>query len=1580
MADGDGEFRREAEIWKLGALLLNPDRQMEARRYARALMARSMLEPSVIAWLLHCGVPMRRGKVKKKLGDLLRRGEGTPGHVVVLALMASRLDSPRPGLAVVRRFGPSFPEAAEFFAMWRKQLGEDAGPPEENYSSAVRWAIGRRDNLPLMAFLSGTGASVENLASGAEFLSSTRSYADVLSLREKLFEIGTVRALELVARAANRTKEYSIALQAIEHFRGDALPNRLRYPRIEAHEGLGQHSQVIADLRGMLADDNNARVHDRLLHAYLRVGNLRELKIETEKALAARRLDSRQAVQIAYALRTASPETARQALEQVGDADIPAELAGILLNLANSLGGFDDLKDEMVRRIVTGGEGFGTVRKFDTVEEILAYMKERADEYRQAFGQWLAGQVPAALAMRGDEKAYGSLFLGSGRSRRNNIGDAFPMLLLGHGALQPAPEVVGNPELVVDLSGILLAHRLKLLDDLDKVFRVMVPGTLPQALFQLRQQYSGPSREVAATILAIESGSSAVKVVDTAPEGAVRVEMLCGSGNDDEWMAPTLLEHAFENGHLTRDEVEAAVRGLDLEKPPERRALPGAGVSLSATAVAHLAQLKVLEPIARSLPTCVLVGDARRLSDDVETLREEESIGASLDGLQQVVADRLTSSAWRTRPDTYHEKDEERLESLPAHVRCLMDTLPTDEAKRGVLFWIEDRALSKQRFPEALYLTDILSLLMDRGLLSSERHETILRDLWSNGYSFMPGSEQEIVRVLEQAPIVDGEVVENGVLTDIRRWFAIQASNLAYIEPNLHVDADGNVVGETRQLIELATLLKETLLSIWRHPDQTLEQRLARSAWVSIYLRLEHAPGAMADTTPAGRRRLASLIPAQIISVPLFAELTSEKMSDADRQMYVNWALSVVDVTRNADPELFSDIVEILAGMASRILEDPPETDESLRRKLRAHMRNIVHRFLSLLPSEWYDAIAARNGVAEALGSERVTTLEVADGITVRIADLPTAIREAESSGKKVKFPLHNSKDSARLESEAVEDDLPLIFLTIKKRRYNFDRTSIALVHPDISLREKAVEALRSAARVDRDISDATARVILDETDVDRRVLLFDEARGGEFRRQIEVMRERVRHGRALSIDGFDLPSPAVIFDFLGLPPDYRGDAASLAADATAALLESLGADGALERLSGLPFELPRALLDAQASQTSSENDRRYWDSPLWAVSRFVARGAPDPDSSEVDEYIGQLIQAGRGIFSGLVRRTAKRAINDARWQEMPVDVNISLIWTFAEHVSRAILPAGFETASFNQWLAQNDVATFTEFERQRLWPRWAQTFGLRLTSSRVDAAIVSRLLKAGFEPSESLQALAGMQRGEAWSPTVEAGSAAVVAPQGFWPAQDPIPLYIDAGWLSSDSPFSLRTDTAMARRIVEESTQNSTFVGPALTLLVEVESVDQDVLIEIRKTISKRLVDAPLDRTEPSHRAQLEIFAKACARLGDADLFERTISSVASTNARIWPHKRLKAAQDDESTKALEALLHAAQWFAATVGGDLSSQMRQFARHVAQIVDAWPMSILAAISCLDVVARKVDASTAAEAVWPVLMELRTRR
>ncbi|MEP9355085.1 hypothetical protein ABLE93_15975 [Xanthobacter sp. KR7-65] len=1308
----DGDFRREAEIWKLAALLLHPKRQAEARRYARSLMSRDQLDPSIIAWCLHYGLPMRRGKIKKTLGDMLRRGEGTPGHVVVLALMASRLTDPRPGLAVVRRFGRMFPIASEFFAMWRRQLGEDAEAPEQDYSSAVRWAIANKNNAPLMAFLATSAASTENVVAGAEFLSSTRSYDDLFALKDRLIQIGTVRCLEMVARAANQTKNFSICLQAVEAFEGDVLPARLQLARLEAHEGLGQHSLVIANLRGMLKDGDDPRLHDRLLHAYMRIGALSELKIETEKALATRTLDSRQAVQIAFALKTASPATARLALEQISDRDFPPELSGVVLELASSLGGLEDVKEQLIRKMVSGEKGFGSVRKFETVEEILAFMQERADEYRKQFSQWLIGELPAALAMRSDVKAYSSLFLGSERTRLNNIGDPVPMLLVGHGSRQKPPEVYDNPELIVDLSGLLLSQRFGIIDDLDKAFQLVIPGALPEALFHLREQYSRPNSIIVATLADIERKASAVRVTDSAPSEALFVERLHNVSEGDEWIAQAMLEHAFLNGHMTRNEVDRVSALLAFNTQPCLKSLPPGGVRLSPHAVVDLALLDILEPVARSTPTYVEISDLNSLVKSVNLHREEEKIALSLEALQQTVADRLSSAKWKTRTDNPREEDENRFATLPSHVRCLMDTLPTDEMKAATLFWVEDRVLSKHRLPGALYLVDVLNVLIEKDILSASRWTDILREMWENGYSFISGHEQVIGRLLEQAPILDGEIIENVQLRDIRRWFAMQVENLVHIAPVVHLDADDIVLGETRLLVEMTSVLRDVLYIIWQNPRAKKEEKLARSSWAATALKLEHLPGTLGDTSPAGRRRIASMVAAQIISMPLFAELTSEPMSEQDRQLFASWAANLFDASEHADPELYNDIHDTLAGIAARILEDPPDIDNDMRLKFRALMRGKIHDFLSLLPDDWYDSIASRRGVADALGRQKITTLEVVEGVTVKLMDIPKAIEKVDGRNKKARLPIHNSKAFCRLEIDGADGCLPIVSLTVNKQRANLHPSTVALVHPDPIVRALGSKELKRVAEADRGISDEAIKELLGEPNVERRVALFDKARGGHLRRQLEGMREAVHNGLALHLSAFELPSLSDMLEFIGLSPDFSGGADKLVSEASSTLLREMGAEFAIERLSGLPFELPQSLLDEYSLQAVEPASTRPWDSPMWLITRLLATRI-GPDGGATTNNIALLLQASRGIFSGLLRHASRSALRNRTWRDLPPDTMLALVWIYAEHASRALLPAGFDPSNFNSWLGQRQAATFTDYEIHRTLPRWVRDFSV---------------------------------------------------------------------------------------------------------------------------------------------------------------------------------------------------------------------------------------------------------------------------
>lgn len=514
---------------------------------------------------------------------------------------------------------------------------------DENYSAAIRWAMSKRDNAPLLRFLTSSKASVENVMSGAEFLASKCSFADLDVLRDKLVPIKTERAIELAAHAANQIGKHADCLSIIEQASGDRLPMRLVYLRLEAHEALGAHRHLISDLQRILGERDDAGLHDRLIHAYLRIGALEEAKAEAEKALASRKLDSRQAVQIAYALKNVSPETARRALEQVQEAPIPPELSGALLSLSSALG-MQALQESMIRRMLASPDDALGLIKFENVEDVLAFVRKQADEYRREFAEWLGGKTPAAVAMRSDLKAFGLLFLGAQDIRRNNIGDGFPMLLLGLGHRQQAEKLEGRLKLRMDLSALLIAHRLDLVDAIDRAFCVLVPRSLPEALVELEAEFLPVSVEVAGVVNAIARGDSAIRLIAVPPQDAGTLDDPEDPASPDRRAMVALLDYAFRAGHLAKSERDRASELLGLGNETVESLLPEAGLVLSRSMLIRLARLQVLEPLARSLPMYLLNADVTRLSGDVATARAEQEVGESIARLRRTVAQRLAGS------------------------------------------------------------------------------------------------------------------------------------------------------------------------------------------------------------------------------------------------------------------------------------------------------------------------------------------------------------------------------------------------------------------------------------------------------------------------------------------------------------------------------------------------------------------------------------------------------------------------------------------------------------------------------------------------------------------------------------------------------------------------------------------------------------------------------------------------------------------------------------------------------------------------------------------------------------------------
>lgn len=1276
----EDDFKREVEVWKLAALLLNQDTRERGRSFARSLFARKDFDPAAVAWASMHGLPLKQGRIKKTLGDAIRGGKGTPSHVAILALLAAGRDSPAKGLSVIEKFAALYPEAEEFFSQFSVQDGDVSA----NFSAALRYGLATGDVAPVYAYLSTHVTELENLMMGAEFLASRDAFDLVDRLRPTLVAIQSARAVELAAVAAlnNGDPRGSIAVLDNAQEQGLDSTRRLSYIRIKAWKALGSHHELIEDIQSQLQRQDDPALRDELLDAYLRIGALDRVKEQAEIVLETGSIDSRKAVQVALALRGYAPETARRALEEVGQYGVPDELAGIVLELASRLG-LTSLQDEMIRKLVSDPSKRENFRSFDSVEEVLAMLEEQAKEYRALLETWLYGGIPAAAAMRGDGKDFVSLFLAGRWARKNRLGDPFPMMLRAGGERPPLRIPLGQRRpLRLDLSALLVAHRCRILDNLEECFEIHVPESLPEALVLIAADFHEVAKEVADAVRALDRRDSAVEICKPKPEGVAELAILHG-GLDDEDKAKVavILDRAYQTGHIVKAQLDSIAAQLEISLEAPRKEIDK--LVLGQNAFVALARLEILEPLARAFPLVIEREDVNRMLRQVESAEDEELTRSELRILTQSVSEKLGASRWKTITTRRADEEDARSRVIPAHARCLVEVLPRDNEQGIGYLWIEDRTLSKQPLEGLITLPEVLAHLRANNHLPDDRYRKIQAELRRWCYLFLPIDIDEIASVIEAAPVVDGALVENSDLADLRRWFANDLLHLKYLDQSHQTDQQGRIIGEVRRTLDLSSLCSKLIGRIWQTSATTEIELAARSSWIWSNLRLTHMPAPLGSEEASGRRTVAALNAAQMLLVPIHAELDRQKVPEASRHGLMRWMTSsAIGPAAHSDPELAAMIADTAVAMLSHLLETPDGIEASVAQSLRLQMLRSVHQFLELLPDDWEERITSRRDLKQQLSIVKIMLLTIEDGLQVSVAALEETVRQCLADGTSTAaIALHNNQKTARLELSEDAEGLPTGMLVVDRRRYPLHPSPMALVHPEEQVRMRLLPTLSEGGSVGRPLTQSYLSELAREGNAEARVESLHERLKSDFARTKQLMWDRVSTTGSIQLADFDLPPFSHLLNFLGLPGDFRGSGHELMTASATALRSAVGIERAVYRLSSIPFELTDDLLkefrETVMSGAGEEWEPR-WDSICssltWLLS-CVSAGQPVTDDAK-GLNVGLSTDRAKLLVT-LLRHSARQAVKDPAWRELPAELAFCLVWLHADQIARIVAASG---------------------------------------------------------------------------------------------------------------------------------------------------------------------------------------------------------------------------------------------------------------------------------------------------------------
>ncbi len=1590
----ESPFREAAEAWEVAALLLHPDRRAAGATLVRTLVRRKEPDPVVVAWAMNYGLLRHRGRIKRAFHEALRSGRGTATMAIVLARLLAGSDHPERGLTLLKRYASLFDRDRSMLDAWSVQFGEPTGRVGHPFADALRRERQDPSSGALHEYLSSPGATVEEVLSGCEALAQRSCWSQVISARARLVGIGNLHALGLAAYAAFRTGAYGDCLDVLEISaqRCDAgqLPRSLVFLRSRANDALGRHGDSIHDLRAARLGGGGEEVDFRLLEAYQRIGALTEFQEEAERALASARLDPRQALQVAHVLRSAAPETARRALAEATRDGVPPEAAGAVMALAARLG-LGQIQDDAVRFLISSEGSAFTIKKFEGVESLVAFMEENSREYRQRIDDWRLGRTPAAIAFHSEPKDFAYLFLAGEGGRRNRLGDLLPMLLRAGGlSSRHMPATGKHPPLRMDLSALLLAAGLGILPAVDKAFDIQVPRSAPEALVELEAELSSINLDlVRRCSVILGDGPGPVEIVDEPPSGSVSLEAADDPATLDLPVLGEILRRAFQDGHLDRPTAEGLIGG------PLPAIVHGTAAGVFVVTRATLVQVVAngtLDIISRVARLCITFAEADRCRQDLADAMQAHEVRHVVSDLRSTAAAGLKGS-WTTVTSASADiANEGEVTPKPPHLRCLMEVIAAQE-HAPIACWIEDRMMSRSGFAGVVDVVDVVDHLHREGTIDTAERSAIRRRLRDKGYSYVAPDEAEILDTLLQAPVDDGGVVQTPGLTALRAWVVEEFARARHLDQAVIVDPRGAPQGEIRHVLALDGLARRTLVGIWSAPSKSQAEKVACSEWAWTYLGTVGAPGWPDEVEPERRRRYLAMTVAHTLDLVLLDSLGQRGMSADDRRGLVRWfdAAQIRPMIR-ADAGANPAVADILAPTLVAFLdhEPPGELDPELRDRYALLRETHVRGLFDLLPDDLAEEIGRRQGLEGRLDAKTTLALTFGDDKKVSLDHLADAYALCAASMEPDGSVPLTLADGSPATLRISDRDASSAIIVAGKVSTELPSSTCALLEADAGKRKAALASLAWMTDHRGLLRASHLQEIAAMEPLTTRVGAFEEAVGADYHQRIARLGRVLRGSQSIAITEFALPSPGSMLAYMRVSSSGVEDARAAVDSAVTRLVAELGLEEAVRRFAGWPVDPPVEIVSAFACSfptTFAENGDEVVASPMLTLIRLRGLLITDAGAEAVSAAVLSLVAAlniAGPVFASLVRAGMAQVIADPLWSEVSPSIAACMVWAHADHVVHLLLGADVDCGRFAALLDQATKQDFRGFEQRRAMRPWVARVTTDLTARLLDALLASHVVSdaaPGRIPADAetaLKALCGSEGPTGLSPSLDIVAPASVGPDELWIARDLVAQWLDVGWTSSENPFAERGCTALARRFVAlEGDPAHPYMLAVLIGAIGPQEIEEGALPAIWEAMAAAKGDAVLEPEYAGMFRVLSAYAIVLGRMNDRQAFDKVLDRQAARCRAKWPNERIRHRDmDNDAHKAFGILMAGAFEHAMALPGSRAERAQAYGEAAAIIARAWPGALEGATSKLDALVRQLDAMDAA-GLWRVLLKLR---
>ncbi|MBN1900037.1 hypothetical protein JW926_01775, partial [Candidatus Sumerlaeota bacterium] len=518
------------EGWKLTCLSCDFERQDEAERYCKELLTSQPEHPIALLWALGRKYAIETLDSSITYFDSLYKTKKIKTQQIIdwIICLAAKGDL-KEALSVLNKTKHRFSnnEDKRIWNLWKTQCLSHNGQVEKA-SQIFKKISDKKTQKPLKALILKSSLNKKQnheqvfkylislyhetgkgkyLFDACSIMANQNKWGRIFEYIEDLMSsVGTSDAVRLCIHTLYNTQKYQECLNLIDKykvaFRNNTPTHDIRQIQVTCQISLGKINIAFEEARKLYEQDPNIWNLRAFIETLSYKGDYHTLEKLAQKALSGNNIPPEESMFLLEQIKYNNPELAKEILRQVKTKPYPVDMVPNILQEAIGLGIENEAKDLFSRLPELSKLPESRIKAFK-IEEIESKAKEyneQLEENGNIHDAFIKAEIPIHFYSENIDPNLAILYHTNLVSNQNNE-NTTPVFLLGrHGGLPVAkdlPQSKPNWRLFIDLTGLLLANHIDILDYVEKTFSPLKISlrTIP-ALKEMKDNLTHPQPSI----------------------------------------------------------------------------------------------------------------------------------------------------------------------------------------------------------------------------------------------------------------------------------------------------------------------------------------------------------------------------------------------------------------------------------------------------------------------------------------------------------------------------------------------------------------------------------------------------------------------------------------------------------------------------------------------------------------------------------------------------------------------------------------------------------------------------------------------------------------------------------------------------------------------------------------------------------------------------------------------------------------------------------------------------------------------------------------------------------------------------